>query len=62
MLANMDAPTENNSRDEPAFEPASADNELVKFVNKDIIDAHNQEAFDVHIELMLAKANMQISN
>ena len=55
MLADMDAPTEHNSRDDPAFEPTAADNELVKFVNKVIIDARNQEAFDVHIEQIPGK-------
>jgi type II secretory ATPase GspE/PulE/Tfp pilus assembly ATPase PilB-like protein len=42
-------PAGTRQRDD-ALESAAADNELVKFVNKVIIDAHNQKVSDIHIE------------
>jgi type II secretory ATPase GspE/PulE/Tfp pilus assembly ATPase PilB-like protein len=39
---------------------AAADNELVKLVNKVIIDAHNQGASDIHIEPYPGKAKTEI--
>ncbi len=55
LLAGMDsAPLEDGS-DDNSLESAAADNELVKFVNKVIIDAHNQKASDIHIEPMPGK-------
>ena len=38
-----------------SLESAAADNELVKFVNKVILDACNQKASDIHIEPMPGK-------
>ncbi len=60
MLADMDSPTDYDSRDDSALESAAADNELVKFVNKVIIDAHNQKVSDIHIEPMPGKAKTGI--
>ncbi|TXH89695.1 MAG: GspE/PulE family protein [Rhodoferax sp.] len=55
MLSGMEgAPLEDMS-DESALESAAADNELVKFVNKIIIDAYNMKASDIHIEPMPGK-------
>jgi type II secretory ATPase GspE/PulE/Tfp pilus assembly ATPase PilB-like protein len=55
LLAGMDGgPIEDGSNDD-ALESAAADNELVKFVNKIIIDAYNQKVSDIHIEPMPGK-------
>ena len=55
MLADMDAPVDHDATDDSALESAAADNELVKFVNKVIVDAYNQKASDIHIEPMPGK-------
>jgi type II secretory ATPase GspE/PulE/Tfp pilus assembly ATPase PilB-like protein len=47
-------PIDDGSNDD-SLESAAADNELVKFVNKVIIDAYNQKASDIHIEPMPGK-------
>ena len=60
LLADMDAPLENDAIDESSLESAAADNELVKFVNKVIIDAYNQKVSDIHIEPMPGKAKTGI--
>jgi type II secretory ATPase GspE/PulE/Tfp pilus assembly ATPase PilB-like protein len=55
LLADMDsAPMDDGSNDD-SLESAAADNELVKFVNKVIIDAYNQKVSDIHIEPMPGK-------
>ena len=55
FLAGMDdAPIDDGANDD-SLESAAADNELVKFVNKVIIDAYNQKASDIHIEPMPGK-------
>ena len=55
MLADMDsAPMDDGSNDD-SLESAAADNELVKFVNKVILDAYHQGASDIHIEPMPGK-------
>ncbi len=55
LLADMDGgPIDDGSNDD-SLESAAADNELVKFVNKVIIDAHNQKVSDIHIEPMPGK-------
>jgi type II secretory ATPase GspE/PulE/Tfp pilus assembly ATPase PilB-like protein len=55
LLADMDgAPIDDGTNDE-SLESAAADNELVKFVNKVIIDAYNQKVSDIHIEPMPGK-------
>ncbi len=55
MLADMDsAPMDDGSNDD-SLESAAADNELVKFVNKVIIDAYHQGVSDIHIEPMPGK-------
>jgi type II secretory ATPase GspE/PulE/Tfp pilus assembly ATPase PilB-like protein len=60
MLADMDSPADNDATDDSALESAAADNELVKFVNKVIVDAYNQKASDIHIEPMPGKAKTGI--
>ena len=60
LLADMDSPMENDAHDDSALESAAADNELVKFVNKVIIDAYNQKVSDIHIEPMPGKAKTGI--
>ena len=55
MLADMDSsPMDDGSNDE-SLESAAADNELVKFVNKIILDAYHQGASDIHVEPMPGK-------
>jgi type II secretory ATPase GspE/PulE/Tfp pilus assembly ATPase PilB-like protein len=55
MLADMDsAPMDDGSNDD-SLESAAADNELVKLVNKVILDAYHQGASDIHIEPMPGK-------
>ncbi|MDD5028483.1 MAG: GspE/PulE family protein [Rhodoferax sp.] len=55
MLADMDsAPTDDSNADD-SLESAAADNELVKFVNKVILDAYHQGVSDIHIEPMPGK-------
>ena len=56
LLADLNAPMDDESGDESSLESAAADNELVKFVNKIIIDAYNMKASDIHIEPMPGKA------
>ena len=60
LLADMDAPLENDAHDDSSLESAAADNELVKFVNKVIIDAYHQKVSDIHIEPMPGKAKTGI--
>ncbi len=55
MLADMDGSAGDDSSNDDSLESAAADNELVKFVNKVIIDAYNQKASDIHIEPMPGK-------
>jgi type II secretory ATPase GspE/PulE/Tfp pilus assembly ATPase PilB-like protein len=56
LLADMDGggPMDDSINDD-SLESAAADNELVKFVNKVIIDAYNQKVSDIHIEPMPGK-------
>ncbi|HXE47446.1 MAG TPA: GAF domain-containing protein, partial [Ramlibacter sp.] len=46
LLADLSGPMD-DERDDSALESAAADNELVKFVNKVIVDAYNQKASDI---------------
>jgi type II secretory ATPase GspE/PulE/Tfp pilus assembly ATPase PilB-like protein len=54
LLADLNAPIDDDT-DESSLVSAAADNELVKFVNKVIIDAFNQGVSDIHIEPMPGK-------
>jgi type II secretory ATPase GspE/PulE/Tfp pilus assembly ATPase PilB-like protein len=55
LLEGLNSPLDDESADESSLESAAADNELVKFVNKVIIDAYNQRVSDIHIEPMPGK-------
>ena len=55
LLADMDGGPIDDGSNEDALESAAADNELVKFVNKVIIDAYHQKVSDIHIEPMPGK-------
>jgi len=55
MLADMDSSPIDDGSNEDSLESAAADNELVKFVNKVILDAYHQGASDIHIEPMPGK-------
>ena len=56
MLADMDSgPMDDEGGTFDVLESAAADNELVKFVNKVIIDAYHQGVSDIHIEPMPGK-------
>ncbi|WP_342620302.1 ATPase, T2SS/T4P/T4SS family [Rhodoferax sp. GW822-FHT02A01] len=55
LLADMDGGPIDDGLNEDSLESAAADNELVKFVNKVIVDAYNQKASDIHIEPMPGK-------
>ena len=60
MLADMQAPLGDDTTDDTAAESAAADNELVKFVNKVIVEAYQQGASDIHIEPLPGKAKTGI--
>jgi type II secretory ATPase GspE/PulE/Tfp pilus assembly ATPase PilB-like protein len=60
LLADMQSPLDNESIDDTGLESAAADNELVKFVNKVIIDAYTQKASDIHIEPLPGKSKTGI--
>lgn len=60
MLADMSGPMDGEDGDESSLESAAADNELVKFVNKVIVDAYNQKVSDIHIEPLPGKAKTGI--
>lgn len=55
MLADMDSAPMDDGTNEDSLESAAADNELVKFVNKVILDAYHQGVSDIHIEPMPGK-------
>jgi type II secretory ATPase GspE/PulE/Tfp pilus assembly ATPase PilB-like protein len=59
LLADLSAPVDDEGEDGDAVS-AAADNELVKFVNKVIIDAYNQGVSDIHIEPYPGKAKTEI--
>jgi type II secretory ATPase GspE/PulE/Tfp pilus assembly ATPase PilB-like protein len=60
LLADLSAPIDDESGDDSSLESAAADNELVKFVNKVIVDAYNLKASDIHIEPLPGKAKTGI--
>ena len=55
LLADMDGGPIDDGYNDDSLESAAADNELVKFVNKVIIDAYHQKVSDIHIEPMPGK-------
>jgi type II secretory ATPase GspE/PulE/Tfp pilus assembly ATPase PilB-like protein len=60
LLADLNAPLDDEGSDDSGLESAAADNELVKFVNKVIVDAYNQRVSDIHIEPLPGKAKTGI--
>ncbi len=60
LLADLKTSSEDDVSNEQAVASAAADNELVKFVNKVIVDAHHQGASDIHIEPMPGKGKTGI--
>jgi type II secretory ATPase GspE/PulE/Tfp pilus assembly ATPase PilB-like protein len=59
LLADLGSDDE-GGLEETNLESAAADNELVKFVNKIIVDAYNMRASDIHVEPMPGKAKTGI--
>jgi type II secretory ATPase GspE/PulE/Tfp pilus assembly ATPase PilB-like protein len=55
LLADMDVGALDDGTNDDALESAAADNELVKFVNKVIIEAYQKKVSDIHIEPMPGK-------
>ncbi len=55
LLADMDSAPNDDGANDDSLESAAADNELVKLVNKVIIDAYNQKVSDIHIEPLPGK-------
>jgi type II secretory ATPase GspE/PulE/Tfp pilus assembly ATPase PilB-like protein len=60
LLADLDSPVDDDGFNDDSLESAAADNELVKFVNKVIVDAYRQKVSDIHIEPMPGKAKTGI--
>ena len=61
LLADLgSSPLDDEGGPEDSLESAAADNELVKFVNKVIIDAYHQKVSDIHIEPLPGKAKTGI--
>ncbi|MDB5940900.1 MAG: bifunctional protein : sensor, domain [Ramlibacter sp.] len=61
LLADLSSPMDDESGDDhSSLESAAADNELVKFVNKVIVDAYHQRVSDIHIEPLPGKAKTGI--
>nr|MDQ6881197.1 GspE/PulE family protein [Pseudomonadota bacterium] len=59
MLADL-SPADDDGSDDSSLESAASDNELVKFVNKVIVDAYHQRVSDIHIEPLPGKAKTGI--
>ena len=60
LLADLTAPADDEGGEDSSLESAASDNELVKFVNKVIIDAYNQRCSDIHIEPLPGKGKTGI--
>jgi len=60
MLSDVALSAEDDDSTEQLLANAAQDNELVKFVNKVIIDAHRQGASDIHFEPQPGKARAGI--
>ena len=60
LLANMSRPMQEEGDEENYVANANADNEVVKFVNKIILEAHHKKASDIHIEPGQGKANVGV--
>ncbi len=60
LLEGLSASPDEDGFNDESLESAASDNELVKFVNKVIIDAYHQKVSDIHIEPMPGKAKTGI--
>lgn len=60
LLADLSSPMDDEGGEDNSLESAAADNELVKFVNKIIVDAYHQRASDIHVEPLPGKAKTGI--
>jgi len=60
LLADLNAPVDDEGGEDSGLESAASDNELVKFVNKVIIDGYNQRCSDIHIEPLPGKGKTGI--
>jgi type II secretory ATPase GspE/PulE/Tfp pilus assembly ATPase PilB-like protein len=60
MLADLKDTDDDGAVGDDSLESAAADNELVKFVNKVIVDAYRQRASDIHVEPMPGKVKTGI--
>ena len=52
----MDFPFEDDAHDDSSLESAAEGNQLVKFVNKVIIDAYHHKVSGIHIDPLPGKA------
>ena len=60
LLANLSRPMQEEGEEEDYLASATADNEVVKFVNKVILEAYQKKASDIHIEPGQGKANVGV--
>jgi type II secretory ATPase GspE/PulE/Tfp pilus assembly ATPase PilB-like protein len=60
LLANMSRPMQEEGDEEDYLASATADNEVVKFVNKVILEAYQKKASDIHIEPGQGKSNVGV--
>ena len=60
LLADLNVPVDDEGGEDSGLESAASDNELVKFVNKVIIDAYHQRCSDIHIEPLPGKGKTGI--
>ena len=60
LLANLSRPMQEEGEEEDYLASSTADNEVVKFVNKVILEAYQKKASDIHIEPGQGKANVGI--
>jgi len=60
MLTDTPLSQDDEDAPDPTLASAAQDNELVKFVNKIIVDAHRQGASDIHFEPQPGKAKASI--
>jgi type II secretory ATPase GspE/PulE/Tfp pilus assembly ATPase PilB-like protein len=60
LLANLSRPMQEEGEEEDYLASSTADNEVVKFVNKVILEAYQKKASDIHIEPGQGKANVGV--
>ncbi len=60
LLTDLSVPLDEDPDNDALLESAAADNEVVKFVNKLVVDAWQQRASDIHIEPLPGKGKTGI--